>query len=154
VFLVESDQEVRTAGLGAFGKMGVLLVRKPSDLSGRLNVFRFFADEAHNLGGTADVQASQYFEVLLEDLVGDQPHDGRGLAPIPQEDGAGGARWVPPKAGDPGNQDRRVHTPLRGRFHGFGDNGRLSPSSAAPNICDGSDDILGGHAFDALRTFE
>jgi tryptophan halogenase len=39
-------------------------------------------------------------------------------------------------------------------IHGFGDNGRLSLSSAAPNICDGSDDIVGGHAFDALRTFE
>ena len=45
-------------------------------------------------------------------------------------------------------------TPLGGRFHGFGDNGRLSLSSAAPNIRDGSDDILAGHAFDALRTFE
>jgi hypothetical protein len=28
-------------------------------------------------------------------------------------DGAGGARWVPPKAGDPGYRDRRVHHPLR-----------------------------------------
>jgi hypothetical protein len=117
---VQGHEEIGVRRFSAFAERRIVSIGNVCDLLGNANELTLFSDQRDNVPRRSNVQPLEHFEVLGQDLFGEQPYERRRVCPCGEQGGARIVCWFASKSRDAGDQhgcvddaSRRLLPPLR-----------------------------------------